>query len=323
MNNALEINNLSIHYQTDSGEVRALRNVNLKVPDGKVVGIVGESGCGKSTLMSAIINLLSENAIVKNGKILFENTDILTMSKHRLRKLRGYDIATVFQDPMTTFNPVMTIGQQLTDFQHRFKERNRQQKRQKIIEMFELVGIPDPAQRLNQFPHEFSGGMRQRMAIAAALLMNPRLLVADEPTTALDVTMEAQILHLLRKMKNDFNGSILIITHHLGVVAELCDYITVMYAGEVVEQGTVEDIFYRPSHPYTKALLECDPAVLKRKTRYLPTIKGRIPDLRTPPPGCVFANRCSKVSAQCTQTAPPVVDLSDGNHWCICHEVSK
>ena len=187
--------------------------------------------------------------------------------------------------------------------------------------MFALVGIPDPEKRLDQYPHEFSGGMRQRMAIAAALLMNPRLLVADEPTTALDVTMEAQILHLLRRMKDEFQGSILIITHHLGVIAELCDYVTVMYAGETVEQGTVEDIFYRPSHPYTRALLECDPATLHDKTRYLPTIKGRIPDLRQPPAGCVFANRCALATARCNEEAPPVVELDGRGHWSKCHEV--
>ena len=322
MKQALNIQDLSIHYQTEGGAVQALRHVDLKVPDGKVVGIVGESGCGKSTLISSIMNLMAENAVVKSGHVLFGEEDVLKMSDRRLRKLRGYDIAMVSQDPMTTFNPVLTIGQQLTDFQHRFKDRNRDQKRAKMVEMFTKVGIPDPEKRLDQYPHEFSGGMRQRMAIAAALLMNPRLLVADEPTTALDVTMEAQILHLLRQMKEQFNGSILIITHHLGVIAELCDYVTVMYAGETVEQGTVEDIFYRPSHPYTKALLECDPATIETKSRYLPTITGRIPDLRHPPEGCVFANRCTQVAERCRKDIPPVVACGETGHWSKCHEVT-
>ncbi|QIG47242.1 ABC transporter ATP-binding protein [Nordella sp. HKS 07] len=263
----LRIRDLSIGY---AGHVQAVRNANLEIRLGEAVGLVGESGSGKSTLAAAIPGLLPESSHIDAGDIAFKGA-IITGSEARQRALRGDEIAMVFQDPMTAFNPVLTIGDQLVDFQSRVPG-GVHEKRRRAVAMLARVGIPDPDMRARSYPHELSGGMRQRAAIAAALLVNPSLLIADEPTTALDVTMEAQIIHLFRELRSDFGGGILIVTHHLGVVAELCDRVYVMYRGEVVEEGAVDDIFHTPRHPYTRALLACDPARLREPTPYLPVI---------------------------------------------------
>jgi len=319
--NVLTIRDLSINYQTDRGVLKAMRHVNLDIPKGSIVGVVGESGCGKSTLISSIIRLLSPNASVPNGSIEFEGQDLLKLSQDDMRKIRGTRLSIVFQDPMSTLNPVLSIGRQMTDIQYRDK-KTMNEKRQRSIDMLSSVGIPDPASRLNQFPYEFSGGMQQRISIAMALQAEPSLLIADEPTTALDATLEVQIIHLLQDLQKNMGCSILFISHHLGVIAELCDHVIVMYAGEVVEQGTTETVFHNPMHPYTKKLLECDPASIAEKSRSLPTIPGEIPDLVALPPGCVFKNRCDRVVADCESVTPGWIEAKP-DHYVSCHLVKS
>ncbi|MFT3988891.1 ABC transporter ATP-binding protein [Aestuariivirga sp.] len=316
----LSVDDLSIAYRTGQGSVHALRHASLKAHAGEVVGIMGESGCGKSTLASAIINLLNANAEVTSGAVRLKGSDILTLPRKAQRAIRGRHIAMVFQDPMTSLNPVFTIGTQLVDFQYHL-ENSAVEKMARAEAMVQRVGIPDPALCLRLFPHELSGGMRQRVSIAAALLMQPEVLVADEPTTALDVTMEAQIIHLLRELRNDYDGAIIVVTHHLGVIAELCDTVYVMYAGEVVEAGPVMDIFHAPVHPYTRALIACDPAHLEEETGALPTIPGRVPDLAHLPAGCSFADRCGIASDRCRETPPPWVNVTP-LHGGLCHKIS-
>ena len=315
--NVLTIRDLSVHYGTDRGELKALRHVNLDVPKGAIVGVVGESGCGKSTLISSIIRLLAENASIPNGAIEFKNTDLLKLPEEDMRAIRGVQMSVVFQDPMSTLNPVLSIGRQMTDIQYRDK-KSQTEKNRRSIKMLTSVGIPDPASRLKQFPHEFSGGMQQRISIAMALQAEPSFLIADEPTTALDATLEVQIIHLLKELQSDMGCSILFISHHLGVIAELCDHVVIMYAGEVVEQGTVADVFHRPAHPYTERLLKCDPASIATKSRTLPTIPGEIPDLVTMPSGCIFKNRCEYVMTQCDTEVPEWSECSAG-HYVSCH----
>ncbi len=315
--NVLTIRDLSVHYGTDRGELKALRHVNLDVPKGAIVGVVGESGCGKSTLISSIIRLLAENASIPNGAIEFKNTDLLKLPEEDMRAIRGVQMSVVFQDPMSTLNPVLSIGRQMTDIQYRDK-KSQTEKNRRSIEMLTSVGIPDPASRLKQFPHEFSGGMQQRISIAMALQAEPSFLIADEPTTALDATLEVQIIHLLKELQSDMGCSILFISHHLGVIAELCDHVVIMYAGEVVEQGAVADVFHRPAHPYTERLLKCDPASIATKSRTLPTIPGEIPDLVTMPSGCIFKNRCEYVMTQCDTVVPEWSECSAGHHV-SCH----
>ncbi|MDP1702407.1 MAG: ABC transporter ATP-binding protein [Aestuariivirga sp.] len=315
----LRVENLSIGYDAGIGQIQALRAANLEAHGGEVIGIVGESGCGKSTLAAALINLLAPNAHVNSGAIYYKGADILTMDKESQRHLRGPEIAMVFQDPMTTFNPVITMGDQLVDFQHHIEGVSNTEKRRRAGELLARVGIPDPELCLRRYPHELSGGMRQRASIAAALLMTPNVLVADEPTTALDVTMEAQIIHLLRELRTDYQGAIIVVTHHLGVVAELCDRVYVMYAGQVVEQGLVDDIYHAPKHPYTRALIACDPAHFEEHTPILPTITGRVPSLLHPPVGCSFADRCDLAISRCREMAPPWVRISE-TQFALCHE---
>ncbi len=318
MTNVLDIRNLSIAFDTEYGPVHAVRNVSFSVAGNKVVGVVGESGCGKTTVISAAMGLLAENASVVGGEVVFEGRDILSLSEAQLGELRGDRITMVFQDPMTAQNPVISIGRQMVDIQYRRHQLSKADKREAAIAMLRRVGIPDAETRIDHFPHEFSGGMRQRISIAMALMMNPSLLIADEPTTALDVTMEGQIIHLLRELKREISASILFVSHNLGLVAELCDEVIVMYAGDVVEKGTCHDIFHRPSHPYTKALLECDPARVLERTRRLPTISGEVPDLHEPPRGCVFVDRCPAALSHCA-TTNPVEHTVAATHLARCH----
>ncbi len=320
-NDILNIRDMSIHYSTPRGTLKALRHVNVSVPKGKIIGVVGESGCGKSTLISAIIRLLAPNANLASGAITFDGKDLFGLSEDEMRGLRGTDISMVFQDPMQTHNPVLTIGRQMTDIQYR-DDMTMEQKTKRAVDMLTQVGIPDPAARLNQFPHEFSGGMRQRIAIAMALMARPKLLIADEPTTALDATLEVQIIKRLEELQADIGCSILFISHHLGVIAELCEEVVVMYAGEVVEQGSVREVFHSPQHPYTKALLECDPGHIKEKTRNLPTIPGEIPDLVNIPAGCAFAPRCPRVFDACHTQRPEWTRIKEGQH-ALCHLAGK
>jgi peptide/nickel transport system ATP-binding protein len=323
MNALLEVRGLSVDFHTRQGRVHALRNVDLMVPRGEVVGLVGESGCGKTTLVSAVIGLLAENAEIRAGAIHFDARDLLKLDERELRRLRGDRVAMVFQDPMTALNPVLKVATQAIDVQYRAR-LSRAEKRRRAIAMLRRVGIPDPERRIDGYPHEFSGGMRQRICIALALIAGPDLLIADEPTTALDVTLEAEIIHLLRALKDEVKGGLLFVSHHLGLVAELCDRVTVMYAGEVVETGTVRDVFHRPQHPYTAALLQCDPARIEQATRELPTIAGDVPSLSLLPEGCVFRPRCPKAFERCRAPPPlyPAADRDldpDQGHAARCH----
>jgi len=311
----LDIRDLSVSYDTDRGLLRALRNINIPISPGRIVGIVGESGCGKSTLISAIIRLLAPNAQIDGGSILFKENDLLALEPEAMRALRGVEISTVFQDPMTSLNPVLTIGRQMTDIQYR-DSRSKSEKLARATRLLERVGIADPAEQLNRYPHHLSGGMRQRVAIAMALMTEPALLIADEPTTALDATLEVQIIHRLQQLQRDFGCAILFISHHLGVIAELCDEVVVMYAGEIVESGPTRDVFLIPRHPYTRKLLECDPARIEKATRTLPVIAGKLPDLVDLPDGCVFRTRCDVSIERCASERPA---LEGGDHRTACH----
>ncbi|RWK33376.1 ABC transporter ATP-binding protein [Mesorhizobium sp.] len=299
----LEIHDLDLDFGTPRGRVHALRNVSLDVPAGQVVGIVGESGSGKSTLAYTVMGLLPENADVTAGSIVFERRDLLQMPAQARRSLLGNRLSMIFQDPMTALNPVRTIESQMIDIQHH-ELGSRSEKRTRAIDMLHRVGIPDPQSRIGGYPHHFSGGMRQRVCIAMALLVKPALLVADEPTTALDATLEVQIIRLLKELQKEIGCSVLFVSHHLGAVAELCDRVAVMYAGEVVEEGPVRDIFHNPAHPYTRALLECDPGRIKKSTRTLPTIPGDVPSLHGSRKGCIFRARCTQAFDRCVQENP-------------------
>ena len=311
----LDIRDLSVSYQTKRGLLRALRNINMQIQAGRIIGIVGESGCGKSTLISAIIRLLAPNARIDGGSILFRGNDLLRLDPEAMRALRGDEISMVFQDPMTSLNPVLSIGRQMTDIQHR-DNSTKTEKLSRAARMLERVGIADAAEQLNRYPHHFSGGMRQRVAIAMALMTEPGLLIADEPTTALDATLEVQIINRLRQLQEDVGCAILFISHHLGVISELCDEVVVMYAGEVVESGTTRDVFRNPDHPYTRKLLECDPARIAEATRNLPVIGGTLPDLVDLPGGCVFRPRCDRSIDICGLERPA---LRGDNHCAACH----
>ena len=315
----LDIRNLSVSYATRRGSLRALRSINLAIEPGRIVGIVGESGCGKSTLISTIIRLLAPNAQIDEGAVLFRGNDLLQLDAEAMRTLRGDEISMVFQDPMTSLNPVMSIGRQMSDVQHR-DDRPVSEKRARAIRMLERVGIPDPESQLDRYPHHLSGGMRQRVAIAMALMTEPALLIADEPTTALDATLEVQIIHRLQKLQKDFGCSILFISHHLGVIAELCEEVVVMYAGEVVEHGTMREVFLHPRHPYTRKLLECDPARIEERSRKLPVIEGGLPDLAALPRGCIFSPRCPSAVERCGDERPV---LKGDHHQAACHLVEE
>jgi peptide/nickel transport system ATP-binding protein len=316
----LAIEGLSVDFRAGGGRLHALRDVSLSAPAGEIVGIVGESGCGKSTLINAVLGLLAENAEIADGRVLFKGADLLRMHGDDRRRLLGDRITTIFQDPMTALNPVMSIGTQMTEIQYR-SGRSACDKRRRAIEFLEKVRIPDPERRLSQYPHQLSGGMRQRICIAMALLPEPDLLIADEPTTALDATLEVQVIHLLEDLQRDVGCSMLFISHHLGVVAELCDRVAIMYAGEVVERGTVRDIFHDARHPYARKLLECDPGRIPTPTRVLPTIPGELPDLVHVPSGCIFQARCPERFERCVERPEP--HRLTLEHLAACHKAEQ
>jgi oligopeptide/dipeptide ABC transporter ATP-binding protein len=313
----LAVDGLSVAYATPRGPLQALSEISFAVAPGEIVGIIGESGCGKSTLAAALMGMLPPSARIGGGAIRFAGQDLAALPRETLRALRGGGLALVSQHPMAAFNPVLTIGRQLVDFQHRDRGASAAEKRRRIVEMFGRVGITDPARRLDAYPHEFSGGMLQRMAIAAALLTRPRLIVADEPTTALDVTLEAQIIALLRRIRDAEGCAILFVSHHLGAVAQLCDRVLVMYAGAIVEAAPVAELFRHPAHPYTRRLLACDPAHAAEGAAPLPTIAGRLPDLTAPPPGCRFAPRCVCATGRCSCERPALAEVAPA-HLSAC-----
>ncbi|RWQ61945.1 ABC transporter ATP-binding protein [Mesorhizobium sp.] len=299
----LEVRHLSLDFGSPRGRVHALRNVSLDVPAGQVVGIIGESGSGKSTLGYTVMGLLPEYAQITAGSIVFEGRDQITLTAQARRSLMGDRLSMIFQDPTNALNPVRTIESQMIDIQHH-EQGNRSAKRSHALDMLKRVGIPDPLSRVGNYPHQFSVGMRQRICIAMALLVKPALLIADEPTTALDATLEVQIIHLLKDLQREIGCAILFVSHHLGVVAELCDHVAVMYAGEIVEHGPVRDIFHSPGHPYTRALLECDPGRIKQRTRNLPTIPGEVPSPLGTKTGCIFRPRCTHAFDRCVHETP-------------------
>ena len=319
----LDIKNLRTTFSTQVGQVRAVRGLNLTVDYGESVGIVGESGSGKSVSMLSVMGLLPVNAHVNAYSIMFDGRELTTMDEREKRKMHGSEIGMVFQDPMTSLNPLHTIGMQLMEPIKLHMGLNKAQARARALEMLKLVNIPSPESRLKQYPHEFSGGMRQRVMIAIALACNPKLIIADELTTALDVTIQAQILELMQGLKNQLNTSIIMITHDLGVIASMCSRIVVMYGGCVAETGTTREIFYSPKHPYTWGLLRSIPKAQMDGThsKLLP-IPGTPPDMLRPPKGCPFAPRCPYAMQVCREYMAPETVLSD-THRVSCHLMHK
>ncbi|KGP74613.1 ABC transporter ATP-binding protein [Pontibacillus yanchengensis] len=311
MEKILEVNDLHVSFQTYGGEVKAVRGVSFDLHKGETLAIVGESGCGKSVTANSIMKLIpSPPGKIANGSIYFKGRDLTRLSEKAIRDIRGVDISMIFQDPMTALNPTLTIGNQLTEGIKQHQNITSKEAKTKAIDMLNLVGIPNPEERMKQYPHQFSGGMRQRIVIAMALICEPELLIADEPTTALDVTIQAQILQLFNKIQQETGVSIILITHDLGVVAKIADRIAVMYAGKVIEVGTRKEIFYTPQHPYTQGLLNSVPRLDKRKEKLVP-IDGTPPDLFAPPQGCPFTARCPKAMEVCGKVYPIHSELSN------------
>lgn len=304
----LSIENLRIHFETFAGEVQAIRGVNLKLEKGETLALVGESGSGKSVTAKSIMKLLSNNAVVKEGTIIFKGENILEKSERDMQSIRGKKIAMIFQDPMTSLDPTMKIGKQITEVIIKHEKASKEEADKRAEELLELVGIPNAKERMKQYPHQFSGGQRQRIVIAIALACNPDVLIADEPTTALDVTIQAQILELLKELQQQFQMAIIFITHDLGVVANVADRVAVMYAGKVVEVGTADEVFYNPQHPYTWGLLRSMPTLHTGDTLY--AIPGSPPDLLDPPVGDAFALR-SDVALEIDRVKePPMFEVS-------------
>src|SRR5213595_872449 len=315
----LDVKDLKTYFRTDDGIVQAVDGVSFSVEKGQTLGIVGESGSGKSVTCLTIMGLNPKRNTISSGEAIFKGENLLTMSSSRLRDIRGDDIAMIFQDPMTSLNPVHRIGAQLVEAIQLHRDVTRKQARGRALELLRAVGIPRAERRIDDYPHQFSGGMRQRVMIAMALVNDPDLLIADEPTTALDVTTQAQILNLMKRLQEDFGSAIVIITHDLGVVAETADDVVVMYAAEVVEQGPVNQIFSRPHMPYTWGLLGSLPR-LDLETERLVQITGQPPSLLRPPAGCRFHPRCPYVMDVCKQTDPPLKPVTgDIDHYAACH----
>ena len=315
----LEVRDLNVTFHARGQEIRAVRGVNLDVYPGEILGIVGESGSGKSVTMKAVLGILPENASIKAGSLKLLSTEMTSLSEDEYRRLRGKDMTMIFQDPMTALDPVMTVGKHMEEVLKRnLGLKNKEEIRQKSIEMLDKVGIPDPPSRLKQYPHEFSGGMRQRVLIAMALACGPKLLIADEPTTALDVTIQAQILDLLQELEEQYHTSIVLITHDMGVVATVCQRIAIMYGGLIMETGTADEIFYDPKHPYTRALLRAIPSTELKEGERLQAIEGLPPSLINPPAGCPFAERCEYAEEKCHRELPAYHTFSQ-THQAMCH----
>lgn len=308
----LRIEDLEIRYETDDGIVYALNGVSLHVDEGETLGLVGETGAGKTTLAKGILRLIqTPPGKIVNGKVYFDGKDILAMSDHDLHQVRGNAISMVFQDPMTSLNPVMTVGEQIEEvIAVHNSNLSKEEIRERAIAMLKRVGIS--ADRIDEYPHQFSGGMKQRVIIAIALACNPKLLLADEPTTALDVTIQAQVLDMIRKLKTEMNTAMILISHDLGVVAQTCDRVAIIYAGRIVETGNLRDIYKNPKHPYTIGLLDSIPSLTKDAKRLKP-IKGLMPDPTDLPPGCPFAPRCNYATAACSEAVPELADRGNGH----------
>ena len=314
----LEVQDLRIYFELREGTVKALNGIDLVLKEGRTLGLVGETGAGKTTLAKGIMGLTAKPyGKIKSGKILYEGKNLLEMDKKQLRRIRGEHISMIFQDPMTSLNPVMTVGNQIAEAIRNHDKLSRKDAAKKAAEILELVGIPSA--RGSEYPHQFSGGMKQRVVIAIALACNPKILIADEPTTALDVTIQAQILEMIRDLRERFRTSMLLITHDLGVIAQNCDYVSVIYAGEIVETGTVHDIFRNKLHPYTAGLFSSIPNINEDVERLVP-IEGLMPDPTDLPVGCAFCDRCCFATEQCRTEHPHLVNMGgeEGNHQVRC-----
>ena len=320
MENLIEVKNLNVSFFTYAGEVQAVRDISFAIADGKTTALVGESGCGKSVTSKALMGLIEKPGVIKEGsEIRFEGKNILEFDRKQWQDFRGKDCSMIFQDALVSLNPTMKIGKQIVENlrNHNVEKLTKAQMRQKAVEILSLVGIPDPEQCLEKYPHELSGGMRQRVMIATAMITRPALLIADEPTTALDVTIQAQILELMKDLQKKLGMAIIMITHDLGVVADMCDNIIVMYAGKIVEQGTADEIFYDPRHPYTWALMNAVPRLDLDKKEELVTIEGSIPDMIHPPKGCAFCSRCPYAMNICAEY-PPETEVLTETHSVRC-----
>lgn len=326
MKKILEVNDLHVSFNTYGGEVQAVRGVSFDLFEGETLAIVGESGSGKSVTAQSIMKLIAEPpGEYKKGSILLDGVDLLQKSENEMQHIRGQEIGMVFQDPMTSLNPTMKIGRQITEGLIKHQNMSRQEAHERGIELLKLVGIPNPERRINQYPHEFSGGMRQRVMIAIALSCNPKILIADEPTTALDVTIQAQILDLLKDIQRKTNTAIILITHDLGVVANTADRVAVMYGGKIVETGTVDEIFYNPKHPYTWGLLSSMPKLHDIKEE-LQSIPGSPPDLKNPPKGCPFVTRCPYAMKVCDEHMPAYAEVNENQRtacWLLDERAPK
>lgn len=319
----LEVRDLKTYFFTDGGAVPAVDGVSLTLNRGKTIGIVGESGCGKTVMSLSIMRLIASPGRITGGQILFDGEDLATASDSEMCKIRGNEIAMIFQEPMSSLNPVHRAGAQVTEAVRLHQGLDRESARRKALEMFELVNIPEPERRLDAFPHQLSGGLRQRVMIAMALSCQPKLLIADEPSTALDVTVQAQILKLLMELQKQNQMAIMLITHDLGVVAEMADDVCVMYTGKVVEYGDVWRVFERPLHPYTNGLYRSLPLLTNEERKRLYAIRGVVPNLLKMPAGCAFAPRCDQAETICHREPPPLVEVEQGHSvrcWCYAEE---
>lgn len=317
----IQVSDLVVEFSTEDGMVRAVDGVSFDVYPNETVGIVGESGCGKTVTGLSLLRLIpSPPGRIVSGQIKFLGQDLVELSDAEMRKIRGHDISMIFQEPMTALNPVFTIGNQMIDVLKRHRGLTRQQARTAAIDMLDKVGIPAPADRIDEYPHQLSGGMRQRVMIAMALSCDPKLLIADEPTTALDVTTQAQVLEQINRLQEEFHMAVILITHDLGVVAETCGRAIVMYCGQVVENTPIEQLFASPRHPYTGGLLNSIPKVRGDRPAELPIIPGRVPDLLHLPRGCRFADRCNRVAQKCHESIPPLSWSADRKASVACYD---
>jgi len=319
--NLLEIRNLKTYFDVRGGILKAVDDVSLTIKSGETLGLVGESGCGKSVTGASIMRLIPiPPGRIAGGEIFFEGIDILKLPESEMRKVRGNKISMIFQEPMTSLNPVFTVGDQVAEVIRLHEKLSQRETRERVIETFRLVRIPAPDSRIEEYPHQMSGGMRQRVMIAMALACHPKLMIADEPSTALDVTIQAQILDLMNKLKEETGASILFITHDLGVIAEMAQRVAVMYAGKIMEGADVDALFSEPKHPYTMGLMSSIPILgIGKKQRRLSTIPGVVPSLFKLPKGCLFHDRCSVTLQECDQSEPPMIDLGN-SHFVRCHK---
>jgi len=315
----LEVRNLKVSFRSEDGTVRAVNDISFSVSPGETLGIVGESGSGKSVSMMSVMRLIFDPNARFEGEVLYKGQNLMELDQDQMRHIRGSEIAMIFQDPMTSLNPVYEVGWQISEQIRTHEKISKQAAHRRSVDLLKAVGIPQAHERVDDFPHQFSGGMRQRVMIAMALSCNPDLLIADEPTTALDVTIQAQILSLIKKLKDDFDSAVVLITHDMGVVADIADRVAVMYAGRIVEQGTKRDLFYDPEHPYTWGLLGSIARLDRPRPKRLTTIKGLPPSMLRLPDGCAFAPRCPHRFDRCLEEVPALTDKVGGGHLDACH----